>query len=63
MSPPLKPGDLVRTPLMRAARVEGLRPDGKRDLRYLDTGEELVLHENLLRLIDSAGPVRWPTHK
>lgn len=63
-SPIIKPGDVVRTPSGRTAEVDRLRPDGKRDLRYLDGDRaELVLPESLLKLVRSVPPRRWPSHK
>lgn len=63
MSEALKPGDLVRTPTGRTARVDELRADGRRDLRYVDLdGGEVALPSRLLRQI-AASPVRpWKKH-
>ena len=57
---PLKPGDLVRTPSGRTARVNELRADGRRDVRFVDLdGGEAALHPNKLVLVASAPIVPW----
>lgn len=58
VSESLKPGDLVRTPSGRTARVDDLRADGRRELRYVDLdGGEVALPSRMLRPV-AAAPVR-----
>lgn len=60
MGSPIKPGDLVRTPLGRTARVRELRADGKRELAYIDAeGGEVVLGERDLTLVVASEPRPW----
>lgn len=63
--PPLfKPGDIVRTPTGRTAKVIEPRSDGKRDLEYLDSeGGKVALEPEMLTMVTPA-PVRpWPSRK
>lgn len=59
---PLKPGDLVRTPSGRTGRVDDLRWDGRREIRYVDLeGGTVALRPEKLVLV-AASPVRpWKT--
>lgn len=57
-NPPLKPGDLVRTPSGRTALVDDLRWDGRREIRFVDLdGGEAALRPEHLTLV-AAAPVR-----
>lgn len=59
---PLKPGDLVRTPSGRTARVDELRPDGRREVRFVDLeGGEAALRPELLTLVIAGPVVPWKT--
>jgi len=59
----LKPGDLVRTPTGRTARVDDLRADGRRELRYVDRdGGEVALRADRLTLVAAAPRRRWTKH-
>lgn len=57
----IKPGDLVRTPTGRTARVVGEpRYDGRRDLEYIDQGGgEVTLHPATLTLVVEGPIVPW----
>lgn len=55
-----KPGDVVRTPTGRTARVERLRPDGRREIAYIDGDRErIALATSCLRLVVPAAPRPW----
>lgn len=57
-----KPNDLVRTPSGRTARVEDLRPDGRRDLRFVDIeGGTCALRPELLTIVATAPAMPWKT--
>ena len=58
----LKPGDFVITPSGRLARIDELRPDGRRDIRFIDLeGGEAALRPELLKLVATAPVVPWKT--
>ena len=63
-APLLKPNDVIRTPLGMLVRIEELRADGKRDGRYIETGEPVVIDPDLpgIELVHSAVPRRWKSH-
>jgi hypothetical protein len=64
VSTPLKPGDLVRTPSGRTARVEELRTDGRRDLRFVDGDRgEAALRPEKLTIIARAPVLPWTRHR
>jgi hypothetical protein len=59
---PFKPNDLVLTPTGRAARVEELRADGRRDIRYIDReGGVAALFPKDLTLLAVAPVIPWKT--
>lgn len=60
MTAPFKPGDLVRTPSGRLARVDDLRADGRRELRYVDLeGGDVALPASQLLLVSRAPVLPW----
>lgn len=63
MANTVKPNDLVRTPLGRTARCEGLNRDGSRLLRDVITGELFDLKPRHLTIIMPAPVFPWKTHK
>jgi hypothetical protein len=57
---PLKPGDLVSTPSGRIARVDDLRADGRREIRFVDLeGGEAALRPELLTIVMRAPVTPW----
>lgn len=59
---PLKPGDLVRTPSGRTAKVEDLRPDGRREIRYVDVeGGTVALRPEVLTILVRGPVYPWKT--
>lgn len=59
---PLKPGDLVRTPTGRTARVDDLRADGRREIRYVDLeGGTAALLPSSLTVVMRSPVIPWKT--
>lgn len=66
VSDPLyKPGDLVRTPSGRYARVIEVRPERRRLVRYLDEapGEDFEIGVTKLEMMKSAAVKPWSNRR